>query len=242
MKKLAFIYFLLVAYVTLQSQEAADDPAATPIKTSHIVKAGASIQYEWSGGYYYGDDYFYYDYYWYDNHLTSLAYYDGPNTQVFLAYEHIWTFPVKMGVSIEPKIGLSFREYLTNGFVGANWKFFWADLGHWRMGLYLYTGYEYLQSDRYIYVSMEGGMYRKLTNVTLHQNVFSFDLGLVPFQFTPKNSPIMVELNLNFLGLHIFKIRSKEYDKGNGETGKYKYNDVGGYGPRVELKVGWAIR
>jgi hypothetical protein len=226
--------------MVLQSQEAADDPVESKALRSHIVKAGASIQYEWSG-YYYEYDYLFYD--WnYDNRTSSVAHYDGPNTQLFLAYEHIWTYPANMGLAIEPKLGLSFREYLTNGFVGANWKFYWADRGNWRMGLYLYTGYEYLQGEKSIYVSMEDGMYRKLTHLTLHQHVFSIDLGLVPIQFNPKNSPLSVELNLNMLGLHVFKIKSEKYTRGNGEMDRYVNTFVGGYGPRLEMKVGWAIR
>jgi len=244
MKKLILAYFLLCCFVNLQSQEAADDPVKKEIKTSHQIKLGASLQYEWSGWYYYEDDYYYYDYdydYRY-NYSSNLSYYDGPNTQLFLAYEHIWTFPAKMAVSIEPKLGLAFREYLTSAFVGANWKFYWVDRGSWRMGVYFYTGYEYLNGDRSIYVGMHDGMYRQLIDITMHQNIFSFDLGLVPFQFTPENTPLTVELNFNLFGLRVFKNRSSEYKLGNGQTERYNYTDLGGYGPRVELKVGWNIQ
>jgi len=240
MKKVIVAYFLLTCFLTLQSQEQLDDPVNSEVKRTHQLKIGSSIQYEWAGGYYYDDYDFFYDYSY--SRTSNLSHYDGPNTQLFLAYEHTWTFPARMGVAIEPKLGLSFREYLTSGFVGVNWKYYWADLGHWRMGIYLYTGYEYLKGERSMYVNMHDGMYRQLTNFTLYQNVFSFDLGLVPFQFTPKNVPISVELNFNLLGLHVFKMRSSEYDLGNGETGRYKYNDIGGYGPRIELKAGWTIR
>jgi len=241
MKKAILAYFLLLCFVALQSQEPTSDPVMKGIQTSHQIKVGASLQYEWSGWYYYEYDYDYYYEYSYD-YSSNLSYYDGPNTQLFLAYEHIWTFPTNMGVSIEPKLGLAFREYLTSGFVGANWKFYWVDRGSWRMGIYLYTGYEYLQGGRSIYVNMQEGMYRQLIDITMHQNIFSFDLGLVPFQFTPDNTPVSIELNFNIFGLRVFKNRSSEYNLGNGNTDRYTYTDVGGYGPRVELKVGWKIQ
>jgi len=196
MKKAILAYFLLLCFVALQSQEPTSDPVMKGIQTSHQIKVGASLQYEWSGWYYYEYDYDYYYEYSYD-YSSNLSYYDGPNTQLFLAYEHIWTFPTNMGVSIEPKLGLAFREYLTSGFVGANWKFYWVDRGSWRMGIYLYTGYEYLQGGRSIYVNMQEGMYRQLIDITMHQNIFSFDLGLVPFQFTPDNTPVSLFCILN---------------------------------------------
>ena len=244
MKRVIITYILLSCFVALQSQEQTEidiQPEKGEIKRTHQIKLGSSIQYEWSGWYYYEEHYdYFYDYSY--SRSNNLSHYDGPNTQLFIAYEHLWTFPTSTGVAIEPKLGLSFREYLTNGFVGTNLKFYWVDKGSWRMGIYFYAGYEYLKSTRQRFVDMHDGMYRQLIDVTFHQNVFSFDLGLVPFQFTPINSPVSVELNFNLFGLHVFKNKSSEYDLGNGETGRFKYTDFGGYGPRVELKVGWVIR
>ena len=207
---------------------------------SQQLKLGSSIQYDWGNGYYQYD--YYYSSSYSPGHPVDLSSYDGPNTQVFVAYEYIWTYPHKLALAIEPKLGVIFREYMTNGFTGANWKLYWANKEIWRMGILLYTGYEYKRGEQSIYVGKENYMYAEQIDVTLNEHVMSFELALVPFQFKPRGVPLIIECNMSLFGLHVFKSNSSKYAVADDETSRYTYTDVGGYGPRVELKLGWQIK
>lgn len=238
-KEISFILIALIC-ISVHAQDENDSPRK--VVSSHQIKFGSSIQYEWDGGYYYYDDYYYLDqYYYHPYNSTILADYDGPNTQVFLAYEHIWTYPNTMALGIEPKFGISFRENMKNAFVGVNWKYYWVSTEIWRMGIYLYTGYEYTNSDRTMFVDMENGMYNEQKDIQLNEHVMSYDLGFTPFQFKTRNVPIIIECNVNIIGLHVFRMVSSEYEIAENETTRYKYTEAGGYGPRIELKVGYQI-
>ena len=237
------ILYLLVALLSINAYAQDETPTEQAVVKSQQIKFGSSIQYEWGGGYYYEDYGYYLHSYYSPSHAVALADYDGPNTQVFLAYEYIWTYTAsRLAVAIEPKLGFSFREYMTNGFVGANWKFYWANKKNWRMGIYLYTGYEYTYRNKSMFVSMEQGMYREEKDVKLNEHVMSYDLGFIPFQFKTSGVPIIIECNVNIIGLHVFRTISSEYEVADGETTRYKYSETGAYGPRIELKIGWQFR
>ncbi|RLD80853.1 MAG: hypothetical protein DRJ15_06005 [Bacteroidetes bacterium] len=243
MKKHISILAFLLIFVWLNAQEEVSHESPAKAKHSHQLKIGASLQYEFNGGYYSNYDYYYYDYYYhYSSRSRALENYDGPNTQLFIAYEHRWSFATSMALAIEPKLGLSFREYQTCGFLGANWKFYWVDKENWRMGIYLYTGYEYDQRTKTVYVPMDEGMYSQRMDINLNQHVFSTELGFIPFQFNLRSAPLVIEMNLNIIGLHVFRTKSSKYETGNGQTERLKYSEVGGYGPKIELKFGWQIK
>lgn len=240
MKKQLLILFAIFVGFAVAAQENEDTDKG--VKHIHQIKIGSSLQYEWGGGYYYDDYYYPMDLYYYYSHRTELlSDYDGPNTRLFVAYEHIWEMPNKLALAIEPKIGMSFREYMENAFAGANWKFYWANMGIWRMGIYLYTGYEYNRSDKTIFVDMHNGMYSQQKDIKLNEHVMALDLGLVPFQFKPRGIPLIIECNVNMLGLHIFKTISSKYELSENESTRYRNSEAGGYGPRIELKLGWQL-
>ena len=238
MQKFLLIIPCLFLYSFLHAQDTNTMLKATVIH-SHQVKVGASLQYETGGGRY---DYEYDYYYNTGSHYGFSSYYDGPNTQVFVSYEHIWTYANSLALAIEPKIGMSFREYRSNGFFGANWKFYWVTKDFWRMGIYLFTAYEYDQSTRSIYVNKDNGMYSQLIDITLNQHIFSSDIGFTPFQFKLRSAPVIIECNMNIIGLHVFWTRSNEYDTSDETTARLKRSNVGVYGPKIELKVGWQIK
>jgi len=234
------LLFILAAFISISALAQDDVTPDDVVLRSQQIKLGSSIQYDWGRGYYYYDYNFYYSYS--PNRPVMLSNYDGPNTQLFVAYEYIWTYPTKLALAIEPKLGAIFREYMTNGFVGANWKLYWANKEIWRMGMSFYTGYEYKRGEQSIFVDMENFMYSQQIDVKLNEHVMSFELVLVPFQFKPKGVPLIIECNLSLLGLHVFKTNSSKYNVSENETTRYKYSDVAGYGPRIELKLGWQFR
>lgn len=242
MKKVLTILFATFIALSVAAQETPVEEKPN-LKTSHQIKFGASLQYDF-GGYGRYDYYEPYNYHYHSyNYNTSFSNYDGPNTQVFVAYEHIWHYPTTMALGIEPKLGIVFRDNAAKGaFIGANWKFYWVDKEYWRMGIYLFTSYEYNNSERQMYVSKEGGSYSELMDLKINQNVFSFDLGFTAFQIMLKSVPIIIETNVNIIGLHVFYTSSKKYDIGNDETFQLKNSRVGGYGPKIEVKVGWQIK
>jgi hypothetical protein len=242
MKKLALIIPCLLFVASSIAQKSNESSTKSAVHHQQL-KFGSSLQYEW-GEFYGGRDYYYDDYYYsnYDYQRASLLEnYNGPNTQVFVAYEHIWAYANSMAIAIEPKLGLSFREYQSNGFIGANWKYYIVSRGIFRMGVYLYTGYEYAQKTRSVYISQENGMYSQRIDRKLNQHVFSSELGFIPFQFNLKSIPVVIELNLNLLGLHVYRVRSSEFENSQGQTERLIYSEVRGYGPKIEFKIGWRI-
>lgn len=241
MKKLIIIAAVTWISFSLAGQDNMEVVMDVPSENTHWIKVGASLQYDFGRFHYYDYDYsFPYQSY---NHNTSFSDYEGPNTQVFVAYEHIWPIANQMGIGIEPKLGIIFRDNTARGgFLGANWKYYWINTDFWRMGIYLFTSYEYNSSERQMLISKEGGMYSELMDLNINQNVFSFDISLTAFQFTLKSIPMMFECNITALGLHVFYTSSKKHDIGNGETYKFKQNRAGPYGPKIEFKVGWKIK
>lgn len=211
----------------------------TKVKTVegfNLVKIGASIQanisfwgydYEYYGGYHY-----YYD----DNYI----YESGPNTHLFLAYEHIWQFNnSSTAIGIEPQIGFSFYEYITTGYTGVNLKFYWLSKPFFRMGMATYFGYTYASKDRKVAIPMDGGAYYQNKDVTTHYNQFSGDIALIPFQIRVKNSPITIESQFSLFGFNATRIKSERYD--NGYNNDYYLNDTKGsiYALKFELKIGY---
>jgi hypothetical protein len=245
MKKLALIIPCLLFVASSIAQESNESSTKSVVHHQQL-KFGTSLQYEW-GEFWGGRDYYYDDYYYDYNYINYnravvLESYDGPNTQVFVAYEHIWAYANSIAIAIEPKLGFSFREYQSNGFIGSNWKVYWVNKEIWRSGLYLYTGYEFAQKTRSVYISQENGMYSQRIDRKLNQHVFSSELGLIPFQFTLKSVPVVIELNLAIIGLHVYKVRSSEFENSQGQTERLKYSEVRGYGPKIEFKIGWQIK
>ena len=236
MKRVFIISSFIFLSFALFSQEV-PEPDLNAVKHSHQVKLGSSLQYDF-GGYQRYDEFGYY----YDNHYSTYSTYDGPNTQVFVTYEHIWTYASKLALGIEPRLRIVTRDNSSlGGILGANWKFYWGNNDFWRMGISMLTSYEYSSSKRDVYISMDNGMYSQLKEINLRQSVFSFDLGFVPFQFKIESVPLLMELNLTLIGMHVFRTNSKKYDTGNGNTDRYHYSRIGGYGPKIEFRIGWQL-
>lgn len=224
-----------LAFLSVAAQTETDTNKA--VSNFNLVKIGSSIQANIS---FWGYDYVYYDgfdSYYYDDNYIML---DGPNTHLFLAYEHIWQFnKSSVAVGIEPQLGISFYEYLTTGYTGVNMKFYWLSKPYFRMGMATYFGYAYASKDRKVAVPMDGGAYYQNKDITMLYNQFSGDISLIPFQFKAKSIPITIESQFALFGFNATRVRSEKYN--NGYENDYFLDDVRGsiYALKFELKIGY---
>jgi len=233
MKRLVIISVCLVFVLALAAQTKEDTSRGIVLHTNQI-KTGASIQYDAGSFYYYN-----YDQYYQDLHYSFND--EGPNTHVYLSYEHIWTYPNKLAFGIEPKVGYSFREYASNIFTGVDWKFYWANKPTWRMGVYLYTGYGYDKNQYSIFAPMDGGHYQQRIDLTMHHHMFSTMLGFIPFQFKLRKVPMIIECDLGWFGMNFSWIRSNKYMNGEESSSRFLDNIVGPFFPKFELKLGFEL-
>ena len=204
-------------------------------KTTHVnqIKIGFSNQVNiiFSSRYDYGLDYTYAENYRYE----------GLDFQPYIAYEHIWDFPNKTAVALEPKIGLSIKENILNGFTGLNSKFYWANTDVWRMGIALYTGYGYANTDVTMNIPMDGGQYYQRKEVNMQIHSYSFDIGIIPFQFRFKNIPLTVETQFAMLGATILRGHTEPYDTGSSSNNVYIDNYSFTYALKGEVKIGFVF-
>lgn len=201
------------------------------VKQFNLIKIGSSIQAEpFTNRYYDYYDPYYYDYYYYDD--------DGPCTQVFVSYEHIWEYKRSVAFSVEPMVGVSFLNSNMGFTAGSEFKFYWANRPNWRMGAAIYTGYTYANRETHRWVSMDNGAYQKRVPVTVNYHTVSFGPALIPFQFRIKNSPVIIESMISLMGINMVSDITNEYTVGNGEYQQIKDSEVNPYFLKFELKVG----
>jgi hypothetical protein len=211
-------------------------PKDSQVKQFNLVKVGSSIQVDPFSYRYYGydyyDSYYYYEDYYYDN---------GPVTQVYATYEHIWQFKNNLAVSVEPRLGASFWNSNVGLMAGNEIKFYWANTDYWRMGVAAYAGYTYTNRDSYRWVNMQDGAYQQRIPVTLNFHSIHFGPTFIPFQFRIKNSPIVIENMITLMGFSVVS----EVTRANPDSGyEYKNNhywDIYPYFLKFELKVGIVI-
>ncbi len=203
------------------------------VKQYNLIKIGSSIQAEPFSDNYYGydyyDSYYYYDEYYYDN---------GPITQVYATYEHIWEFRNSAAVSLEPRIGAAFWNSNVGFMAGNEIKFYWTNLENWRMGVAAYAGYTYSNRETYRWANMDDGAYQQRIPVTLNYHSVSFGPALIPFQFRIKNSPIIIENMISLMGLSVITERTNDYPVAEGQYDHINNTEVYPYFLKFELKVG----
>lgn len=175
-------------------------------------------------------------------------YYDYPGNhepiatlQLFLAYEHIWQFPKSIAFALEPKAGLALGKNNANGFAGLNTKFYWANKKIWRMGIAVYGGYGYAKREVSIDVPMEGGDYYQIKELDMHFHSFSFDIGLIPFQFRFQGAPLTVEAVFALGGFSVINGRSEPYTDGYNNERTIIDNYALPYILKGELKIGFVL-
>ncbi len=214
-----------------QETEGSVNKEKVKVQQFNIIKVGASVRAE---AYSHYD--IYYDPYYYEN-----AYNGGYHVPVFVSYEHIWQHGDKVAFGIEPMAGVSFRDNLTSFFVGTEFKIYWANKSFWRMGISINPSYTYGAKETSRWVSMDDGAYRKLVDMKLHYHIFSFDPGLIPFQFRIKNSPVIIESMISFIGLNIVTQTTSKYQTGDNESTSLSSTDPYPYFFKYELKIGFVL-
>ena len=163
MKKILIVISLILITFSSIAQET-NEPGKASVKNYNLIKIGSSAQID---VYYFGGrDYAYY----YDGY-EYYYYPDGPNAMLYLAYEHIWEFPNKLAVALEPKIGISFREYANHFMIGNDTKFYWANKDFWRMGMAFSTDYILGSRDTYRYIQMDNGNYYQMKQITMYYQI-----------------------------------------------------------------------
>lgn len=222
-------FFLIVSlYGQRGYTEEQSDIKDSQTKQFNLIKIGASVQAEPFSSYTYDYD----DYYYYNNY----GYYDGANWMVFASYEHIWEFRNKTAVSIEPMLGASLRKRLKGFMGGAEFKFYWANTGNWRMGVALNTAYTYSHNEIHRWVNM--GSYQQLKEISVHYNIFSFNSALIPFQFKIKNSPFIIESLFSFMGFNVITENMENYRTEYDYNDHRRYSEIYPFFLKLELKVG----
>ncbi len=229
MRPVTLIIIALFASGFIFSQESNTEPV---VKHEDQIKLGFSNQIDvvFHNRY---DTYYYYDDYYYND--------PGVNLQLFLAYEHIWEFPNKVAFALEPKIGSSIRQNNTNGFAGLNTKFYWINTPVWRMGLSVYGGYGYSSRNITVNIPMDGGNYYQKKELNMHFHSFSFDVGLIPFQFRFKKVPITLEAIFALGGLTTINGRSEKYEDVYGPNSLIIDNYTFPYFLKGEFKIGFVF-
>ena len=171
----------------------------------NLIKLGSSIQADFIPGEY--------DYYYSNHNYRSTDYYfEGYNTKIYLAYEHIWEYKNKTAVALEPMAGISFHENSTHAFIGNNTKFYWANRDIWRMGIAIYTGFSYANHPSSMVVSKEDGNYYERVDVKMHYHMLSTNISIIPFQFRFRNVPLVIESQFGMVGINILSERSEWYN------------------------------
>lgn len=235
MKKLLIFLLLLTMLPSAKTQD--KEPLADTIKKVkqfNLVKIGSSIQ---------GDIYMGYDYY--DPYYGSYSYYDqspdGYNATLFAAYEHIWEFPNKIAIGIEPKAGVSFRKHLTNVFIGNDIKFYWVSKDIWRMGIALSADYYYGRNETDIILRMEDGHYYQRVSANLNNHFLNFDMALIPFQLKLRSIPLLFELQFSMIGIGIYYNKTESIDYPDGSNATYSGSQVYPYLFKTEFKIGFQL-
>lgn len=165
----------------------------------------------------------------------------GMNLQPFIAYEHIWEFSSHVAIALEPRIGFSIKEKIVNGFAGLDTKFYWANNDFWRMGIAFYGGYGYANENITIAVPMEGGQYFQKKDLKMHFHRYSFEFGIIPFQFKLKNIPVTIESQFAIFGFSRVYGKSDKYNDGNVPDNHYSGNSFIPYFLKGELKIGYVF-
>lgn len=235
MKQLT-IYLLILLIVPFTNAQETDEAKPKKVKHYNLVKVGGSIQ----GDVYIGHNYDYYDsYYYYDNDYMQNP--DGYNAVTFVAYEHIWEFPNKMALSIEPKTGVSLRKYSTNFFIGNDLKYYWVNKDIWRMGIALSADYYYGKSDHDVVLRMDDGHYYQRVNTQMNNHFLNFDLSLIPFQFRLKNAPVVFELQFAMIGVGVYFTKTEPIDYPDGSSVTFSGSRAYPYLFKTEFKIGFVL-
>ena len=200
----------------------------------NIIKFGSSIKAEIYSSYRHYD---YYGYYYEDDN----DYEGGPHVPVFVSFEHIWELENQKALSIEPMLGVSFRENLTGLFAGSEFKFYWVNTGFWRCGIAFNVAYSYGNTDTKRWISMDNGNYQQLKDLAVHYHIVSFDPGIIPFQFRIKNSPIVIENMFSLVGLNLITRTTDKFQVDEDTYQKISSFDVRPYFLKFELKVGFVL-
>ncbi len=231
MKTISLILSLFL-FVSLQAQDVtaikSDETAPT---YQNMIKLGSSLRAEIYGSRY-EDNYIGY---YYDN---SDDYEGGYNVPVFVSFEHIWELKNNKAMAIEPMIGVSFRENLTSLYAGAEFKFYWANNGWWRMGISFNPAYTYGVTHTSRWVGMDNGNYQELKDLRVHYHIVSLDPGIIPFQFHIKNSPLVIESMFSLIGANLITRTTDKFQTDEETTLKISSFDVRPYFFKFELKVG----
>jgi len=237
MKKQLFLLIALLSFIHLTGQrvktEQPSQQEENKVKNFNLIKIGASAQVD---VYFFGSYDIYYDGYYYDNDYYYYA--DGPTGSLYLAYEHIWEFPSKIAIALEPKIGVNFREYSTHGIIGNDTKFYWSNMPHWRMGMAISTDYIFGNRETSVMLPQANGNYYQKQDMTIWYHNTSIDIAIIPFQFRIKNSPVVIESQFSLGGFSILAIRSQNYENEYGGTSRFYDATVYPYFLKGELKVG----
>lgn len=231
MRKIIITIFLIVAVFNVQSQDTTDQIKQS-VKHFNQVKIGSSVQVDvyYFGGHYDESYYYGYDYYYYP---------DGPNAFLYIAYEHIFEFPNKVAIGIEPKAGISFREFANHAAIGNDFKFYWTNKEIWRMGIALSTDYILGYRDSYVTVPMDNGNYYQRKQVKMYYHNLSFDIAIIPFQFKLRKVPIIIESQFSLTGLSVLMERSENYTDSDGNKTHTYDAAVYPYFVKGELKIGY---
>jgi len=235
MKKSLFVVLALLTFTGVLSQET--DVENNSVKNFNLIKIGSSVQID---VYYFGGYDYYYDEFYYPGY-DSYYYPDGVNGALYLAYEHIWEFPNKLAISLEPKIGFNFREYATHGMIGNDITFYWANKPYWRMGMAISTDYNFGKHEGSIMVPQANGNYYQQIDLDFWYHNTSIDIAIIPFQFRFKDSPIIIESQFSFGGFSILATRSENYTDAYGQTTRRHDASVYPYFLKGELKIGYVF-
>jgi len=230
MRTILTIIFLGILFSTN-----AQDTVKAPVKKAkhfNLVKVGASFQ----GDVMFNNRYDYEDYY--GQHKSY--YHEGLNTKVFLGYEHIWEYS-RIAIGLEPIAGISIYEKASAAFIGNNAKLYWANTDVWRMGIAIFMGYTYANNETSISVPMDGGNYYQRIDITMHYHLFSTNISIIPFQFRPKNTPLIIEGQFALFGINVLTERSQSYQSASDEKERFYERYVNPYAFKAELKIGFVL-
>lgn len=232
MRKSALIIILILSWQISNAQDIYKTRSKKVIQ-SNLVKIGGGIQADLLFGYYEHTDY-YYDYY-------DTKYPNGYDASTFISYEHLWQFPSRLAVAVEPKIGFSVREEANNLMLGNELKFYWANSSIWRMGVALSADYQYGQYNSGVVVSMGDGNYAKLVDVKMYTHFFNFDMTIIPFQFRFKHVPLVLELQYAMFGLGYFYEKSEPVDYPDGTSDRFSNLTIVPHLFKTVFKIGFVI-
>lgn len=235
MKKLTIFFLLLIFIIPLANAQEKEKKEPQKVKNFNLIKIGSSIQ----GDVYFGHNY--YDIYYGDYYNYYDQYNDGYTATTFVAYEHIWEFPNKIALALEPKTGVSFRKYSTNFFIGNDLKFYWANLDIWRMGIALSSDYYYGSNKRQVVVSMDNGHYQQRVESTMNSHFLNFDIAIIPFQFRLKNIPLVFEMQFSTIGLGVYINKTETDVLPDGSTRTFSGSEVYPYFFKTEFKIGFVL-